>query len=81
MKPREFDMIRYTDRSPKILKEVIKTIKNSKHRKFPRIDQVHIEIIKLLEENNMVELFNLIYSTGVIPRGCLRSEFIPIPKK
>ena len=85
VEPREFEVTRDLESSPKILKqEVVKAIKNSKIGKSPGPDQIHIEIIKLLEEENidtLVRLFNKIYSTGVIPREWLTSEFIPIPKK
>jgi len=85
VEPREFEVTRDLESSPKILKqEVVKAIKNSKIGKSPGPDQIHIEIIKLLEEENidtLVRLFNKIYSTGVIPQEWLTSEFIPIPKK
>lgn len=83
--PRQFEVTRDLESSPKILKqEVLKAIKNSKSGRSPGPDQIHIEIIKLLEEEHidmLVRLFNEIYSTGVIPQEWLRSEFIPIPKK
>ncbi|VEN57771.1 unnamed protein product [Callosobruchus maculatus] len=85
IEPRYFELTRDLESSPKILKEeVIKAIKNSKAGKAPGPDQIHIEIIKLLEEEHidtLVHLFNKVYSTGVIPREWLKSEFIPIPKK
>lgn len=83
--PRRFEVTRDLESSPKILKqEVLRAIKNSKSGKSPGPDQLHIEMIKLLEEEHidrLVQLFNEIYSTGVIPQEWLRSEFIPIPKK
>lgn len=83
--PRIFDIHRELENSPQILKEeVLKAIKNSKNGRSPGPDELHVELLKLLEEENLdilVQLFNKIYESGVIPSIWLSSEFIPIPKK
>ncbi|KAL0279224.1 UNVERIFIED_CONTAM: hypothetical protein PYX00_000829 [Menopon gallinae] len=55
-----------------------------KSGKAPGHDEVHAEILKTLEEEDLdavTSLFNKIYTTGVIPEDWLKSTFVPIPKK
>lgn len=70
---------------PDIIKEeVIYALNTLKNRKVPGPDQLPAEILKLIEEDQirpMVELINTIYKTGVIPNEWLLSTFITIPKK
>jgi len=70
---------------PSILKgEVEKAIKRLKNKKAPGPDNIHSEVLKLIDENGvcfLTELFNRIYDTGTIPSDWLHSTFITIPKK
>ena len=64
--------------------EVEMAIKRLKDGKSPGPDDVHGEILKLLETPQITaitRLFNNIYETGHLPKDWLLSIFIPIPKK
>lgn len=68
---------------PPILREVQTAIKNTRGAKATGPDQLPIELIKLSDEDLIdivVDLVNLIYSTGTIPQQWLQSTFVPIPK-
>lgn len=79
-----------TDRNkaegPVIIREEVEyALKNTKNRKATGPDEIPVEILKLLKDQKaldvLVELFNLIYITGTIPKDWLRSTIIPLPKK
>lgn len=64
--------------------EVLHAIKHMKNKKASGPDEVTVDLLKLIEEDQIklsVELFNMIYDTGIIPEEWLLSIFIPIPKK
>lgn len=76
--------IRLKEEIPIMKEEVIKALKNSKPRKAAGPDEVPSELLKLLEddgENLLLDLFNTIYRTGMIPEQWLTSTFITLPKK
>lgn len=63
--------------------EGIYAIKNRKKGKAVGPDQITTELIKLIDEDNvniLVELFNVIYKTGIIPTEWLKSTFVALPK-
>lgn len=70
---------------PDILKEEVEyAIRNSKNGKANGPDEIPTELLKLLNDksvNMILQLFNTIYSTGIIPQEWLLSTFITIPKK
>lgn len=70
---------------PDIIKdEVIHALNTLKNGKASGPDQIPGEILKLIEEDQMyilVELINTIYKTGIIPKDWLTSTFITLPKK
>lgn len=82
---RSFDYLYETEISPDIIKsEVIKAIRQSKTGKAPGPDDIHIEIIKLLNDDSidvLIKLFNDIYESGQMPQDWFHSIFVPIPKK
>lgn len=64
--------------------EVKYAVQGAKTNKALGPDQIPAEMLKLVEEENLVpitELFNTIYSTGIIPTDWLSSKFITLPKK
>lgn len=64
--------------------EVERAIKNAKNRKATGPDEIPAEMLKLLEGKGkklLLQLFNAIYNTGIIPNDWLQSTFITIPKK
>ena len=77
--------IKETSSGPPItITEVKQALRRMKDGKAVGSDEVHIEVLKLMEENGLniiVKLFNNIYNTGAIPRDWLKSTFITIPKK
>lgn len=70
---------------PDITKEeVLYAIKLSKNNKAPGPDQIPIEILKLIKEEQiaiLVDLYNSVYNTGIIPKEWLQSTFVTLPKK
>ncbi|CAF4958238.1 unnamed protein product [Pieris macdunnoughi] len=70
---------------PPILRaEVVKALKRAKTGKSPGPDQIHVEILQLLEEHlvdAVTNFFNCIYATGIMPKDWLNSTFITLPKK
>ena len=70
---------------PPILKcEVSNALKKMKDGKAQGEDGITTEMLKVLEEftvEKLTELFNDIYSTGVIPDELARSIYITLPKK
>lgn len=55
-----------------------------KNRKAAIPDEIHGELLKLLEEDGLIvltKLFNNIYDSGSIPLDWLKSTFIARPKK
>lgn len=90
-----FDM--FTDDSRSILKpidtleghsilkqEVWNALKRAKIGKSSGPDGIHIEVLKLILEDNIdgiVELMNLVYETGELPKDWLVSTFVTLPKK
>uniref|UniRef100_A0A8D8SK11 Craniofacial development protein 2 n=1 Tax=Cacopsylla melanoneura TaxID=428564 RepID=A0A8D8SK11_9HEMI len=79
----EREEFRLQEGIPIMKEEVIKALKNSKPRKAAGPDEVPSELLKLLEDdgvNLLVDLFNTIYRTGVIPEQWLTSTFITLPK-
>lgn len=44
-------------------------------------DEIPIELLKLIDIDIIVDLFNAVYATGIIPKGWLQSTFITLPKK
>lgn len=83
--PRIYDRNNECEQAPKILKsEILKALKLCKNGKATGPDEIHIEMIKQLEEENLLPLFQLIqqvHTTGNIPKDWLTSVFIPLPKK
>lgn len=69
---------------PRITKdEVFYAIKSAKNGKSVGPDEIPAEILKLLEYEHldvMVNFFNSIYDTGIIPSDWLHSIFITLPK-
>ncbi|KAL1446089.1 hypothetical protein WDU94_009850 [Cyamophila willieti] len=69
----------------KIMKEeVLDILKKAKPRKAAGPDEVPSELIKLLEDDGidvLLDLLNAIYSSGKIPKSWLTSTFITLPKK
>ncbi|CAG9834929.1 unnamed protein product [Diabrotica balteata] len=65
--------------------EVTMAIKRIKDGKLPGPDEVHGEILNLLESHEitaLTKLFNNIYyETCYLPKDWLLSIFIPLPKK
>lgn len=64
--------------------EVNAAIKSAKNGKAVGSDNVYVEMLKLLDQENiqlLTNLVNRIYSSGTFPRDWLTSIFIPIPKK
>ncbi|CAH1224416.1 unnamed protein product [Diabrotica balteata] len=64
--------------------EIKYAIKNSKDNKAVGLDEIPVELLKLVEEDNLevlADLFNTVYDTGIIPQEWLKSAFITIPKK
>ncbi|CAF4868095.1 unnamed protein product [Pieris macdunnoughi] len=70
---------------PPILRaEVVKALKRAKTGKSPGPDQIHVEILQLIEEHlvdAVTNFFNCIYATGIMPKDWLISTFITLPKK
>lgn len=70
--------------APPITKtEVIYAIKNCKKGKAAGPDEVTADLIKLIDEDNvniLVDLFNTIHKTGIIPTEWLKSTFVTLPK-
>lgn len=68
---------------PEILRtEVSYALKQTKGRKAVGPDELPIELVKLIDEEMidiLVQLYNNIYSTGIIPKQQLASTFIPMP--
>ena len=66
------------------LSEVRNAIKRLKNNKSPGPDNIHGEILKLFENDQLkilTRLLNKIYETGEFPGDWLASTFIPLPKK
>ena len=64
--------------------EVIKVIKSASPRKAIGPDEIHGEILQLLNAESLsklTKLFNEIYASGEIPHEWLKSTFITLPKK
>lgn len=64
--------------------EVGSAIKRLKNNKTAGPDQIHGEVLKLLDREQMkllTYLFNKVYTSGQLPNDWLLSTFIPIPKK
>lgn len=62
----------------------MKALKLSKNGKATGPYEVHIEMVKLLEEGNLLPLFQLlqkVHATGNIPKDWPTPVFIPFPKK
>lgn len=84
---RQKDYLEPTDRDegPEITKEeILYALNTLKSRKAIGPDGLPSEILKLVEEEQvsvLVDLFNSIYKTGIIPREWLISTFITLPKK
>lgn len=70
---------------PDITKEeVIHAIRNIKNGRSSGPDELPAEMLKLIEDQHLhilVNLFNTIYSTGIIPEDWLTSTFVTLPKK
>lgn len=83
--PRIYDRNNECEQAPKILKsELVKALKLSKNGKATGPDEIHTEMIKLLEEENLLPLLQLlqkVHATGNIPKDWLTSVFILLPKK
>ena len=73
------------DEGPEITKdEVIYALKRMRNGKSPGPDELPVELLKLIEErsiNTLVDLFNNIYQSGIIPQEWLLSTFVTMPKK
>lgn len=73
------------ENGPNITKEeVTNAIKLMKNNRASGPDEIPAEIIKLIEEEQigiLVDLYNTIYNTGIIPKDWLVSTFVAIPKK
>ncbi|CAH2235401.1 jg5969 [Pararge aegeria aegeria] len=62
----------------------IKALRRAKKGKSSGPDDVHIEVIQLIEEQNidaLVIFLNAVYDTGHLPKDWLASTFITLPKK
>lgn len=74
-----------TESGPSILEEeVVNAIKRLKKRKATGPDNIHAEILKMIEGEGLkflTRLFNSIYDSGEIPKDWLKSTFVTIPKK
>lgn len=70
---------------PEILKEeVLHAIQQTKSGKASGPDEIPIELLKLIDSDSIdiiVDLFNAVYTTGIIPKEWLQSTFITLPKK
>lgn len=67
-----------------IMKEVTNILKNAKPRKAAGPDEVPTELFKLFDDDGidvLIDLFNIIYASGNIPKECFTSTFITLPKK
>ena len=73
------------NKGPSILKsEVVWALKHLKNKKATGIDKVPAEVLKLLGEEGIEELWNLcneMYNSGNWPEDFVTSILIPIPKK
>lgn len=71
--------------TPNILtSEIAHAIKLAKTQKAPGPDDTYVEMLKLLNDDGiklLTQLINKTYESGILPRDWLRSIFIPIPKK
>lgn len=82
-RPPQEDLI-LSEALPIMKEEVINVLKNVKPRKSPGPDEVPSELLKLLEDDGidlLVDLLNTVYNTGNIPDEWLTSTFITLPKK
>ncbi|RVE48974.1 hypothetical protein evm_006332 [Chilo suppressalis] len=73
-----------TDGYPILKDEVTKALNKAKIGKTTGPDDVHIEILKLIEQDNLcalTRLMNLVYDTGVFPEDWLKTIFVTLPKK
>ena len=64
--------------------EVSAAIHKMKDGKTPGPDNIHAELLKLLDQEAvgwLTKVFNNIYNTGKIPTEWLKSTFVAIPKK
>jgi len=64
-----------------MVSEVRYALSTLKDRKAPGQDNIHAEILKLVNVEQLCALFNKIYDTGDIPSDWLVSTFVAIPKK
>lgn len=56
--------------------------RRAKTGKFPGLDDMYIEVLKLIDEGHidmLVDLCNLVYETGRILSDWLRSTFVTLP--
>lgn len=64
--------------------EVEHMIRNAKTRKPVGPDEIPTDLLKLIDEDNikvLVNHFNIVYDTVVLPSEWLNSTFVAIPKK
>lgn len=81
---KSLDILPQENVGPDITKDEIRyAIKYAKNNKAVGPEEIPTELIKLIEDDKLeilVSLFNLIYSTSIIPNEWLRSTFITLPK-
>lgn len=64
--------------------EIDRAIQKAKNKKACGPDEIPAELLKMLQANGkqyLLQMFNKIYETGIIPEDWLKSTFITLPKK
>lgn len=63
---------------------MVHTVMMAKYNKAPGLDEITADMIKLIEEEQihvLLDLYNTVYNTEIIPIEWLKSTFITLPKK
>lgn len=81
----ELELHQIEDSGPEILEsEVVYAIQQTKEGRANGPDGIPVEMLKLIDDNSIgviVDLFNTIYETGIIPKQWLQSIFVTLPEK